>query len=355
MRLLFLVLSALFLSSSPAFGQITLPSAAPASTQPDLNSPAELIRLSALMNRLTYAQVRPWHLRATYEVMDSDGHKVEHGTYDVFFGGPQKYKEVYASKHFSQTTYMTDHGAFRTGEMLGAFGADRLLVSKIFVHLPNDAVLQATSQQMSPITLDGVSLRCIEISMKAPQTTVRTVPNTYCLDANNLSLRYERSVGSTSAELSGATWFNQVTLFHDHFVARDINVTYFDKPYLHAHVDVLEDLGTVNDADFQPPPNASPTQTGRPVVSDTAMKARIIKRVSPKDVRVSGVNPNGLVVLSIVVGKDGHVLAVKPVSGLKDLQDDVIKAVSQWVYQPVMVNNEPVEVETEIIEQFGAK
>ena len=71
--------------------------------------------------------------------------------------------------------------------------------------------------------------------------------------------------------------------------------------------------------------------------------------------RVSGVNPNGLVVLSIVVGKDGHVLAVKPVSGLKDLQDDVIKAVSQWVYQPVMVNNEPVEVETEIIEQFGAK
>ena len=56
------------------------------------------------MNRLIYPQVQPWHLKATYEVLDSDGHKTGHGFYEVFYAAPNKYKEDIRKKQFAQTT-----------------------------------------------------------------------------------------------------------------------------------------------------------------------------------------------------------------------------------------------------------
>ncbi len=54
-----------------------------------------------------------------------------------------------------------------------------------------------------------------------------------------------------------------------------------------------------------------------------------------------------------IIGKDGKIRDLKYVSGPAMLATpDVLKAVSEWEYQPYLLNNEPVDVQTEITVNF---
>lgn len=79
------------------------------------------------------------------------------------------------------------------------------------------------------------------------------------------------------------------------------------------------------------------------------MQAQVISKVTPvyppeaKKARIQG-----KVLLDAVIGKDGHVLNLKAVSGPNELQQSSLDAVRQWIYKPYLVNGEPVEVKTTI-------
>ncbi len=350
----------IFMAALPVMGQSSGSSpaaSAPAAPQTKLSEPAELLRTAENMNRLAYPGATPWHLKSTYETLDLDGHKTGHGVYEVFYAGPNKYKEIYESKQFSQTNYRTDHGVFRTGEKLWAYGPERMVNFRLLPRFPNDDALRATTQQLQMLPIDGPALRCISLDRKSPSPAVtRTIASTYCLDPNNLALRYEAGVGVTTYEITGSTSRNDNVVFHDHFVAREIVVKLSDKPYLRIHVDILEDLPKIDEAIFQPPADAVTPDPAPVIVPDTAMSSRLLKRVAPGNVSVSANVPiYKYVALAIVVGADGRVVGVRPLSGDKSLESDVVKAVNQWVYRPFTVNDKPVMAESEVVESFGQK
>ena len=60
----------------------------------------------------------------------------------------------------------------------------------------------------------------------------------------------------------------------------------------------------------------------------------------------------GTVVLQAVIGKDGTVEDLHLVSGHPMLAGAAIEAVKQWRYRPYLLNNEPVEVDTQINVNF---
>ena len=60
----------------------------------------------------------------------------------------------------------------------------------------------------------------------------------------------------------------------------------------------------------------------------------------------------GVVKLSAVIGKDGHVEDLKVISGHPLLIASAMDAVRQWVYQPTYLNSQPVAVQTEIDVNF---
>jgi hypothetical protein len=62
-------------------------------------------------------------------------------------------------------------------------------------------------------------------------------------------------------------------------------------------------------------------------------------------------NP-GAVRLDIVVGKDGHVLSIKTISGNSLLADAARQAATQWVYKPTLLNGEPIVVIIEVCVPF---
>jgi TonB family protein len=60
----------------------------------------------------------------------------------------------------------------------------------------------------------------------------------------------------------------------------------------------------------------------------------------------------GDVVLLVLIDKDGNVDSIHALSGHPILINPAMKAVQQWIYKPVLLNGEPVSVETTVTVSF---
>jgi len=105
-----------------------------------------------------------------------------------------------------------------------------------------------------------------------------------------------------------------------------------------------------------PPPTVKevkPTTPQRIRVGGNVQAANLIKKVTPpypalaKQARIQGV-----VRFTAIIGKDGTIQNLQLVSGHPLLVPSATEAVKQWLYKPTLLNNEPVEVITQIEVNF---
>ena len=77
-----------------------------------------------------------------------------------------------------------------------------------------------------------------------------------------------------------------------------------------------------------------------------------VKPLYPEHARQADIQ--GTVLLQAVISKEGVLLGVKALNSLVDpeLVDAALAAVSQWRYEPTLLNGEPVEVATDIVVNF---
>jgi len=100
-------------------------------------------------------------------------------------------------------------------------------------------------------------------------------------------------------------------------------------------------------ADSGPKVNAAPVK--KLVISSGVMQGNLLQKTQPvyppiaKAARVSGT-----VVLQATISKTGTIEGLHVVSGPQMLQQAAMDAVRTWRYRPYLLNNEPVEVETQI-------
>ena len=88
----------------------------------------------------------------------------------------------------------------------------------------------------------------------------------------------------------------------------------------------------------------------RAQVPADVMQRLLIHRVDP--ISPQGTRITGDVVLDAVIGRDGAVLSLNPVSGPDVLVRAAMDSVQWWKYDPYQLNGEPVEVETTVTVQF---
>jgi protein TonB len=108
-----------------------------------------------------------------------------------------------------------------------------------------------------------------------------------------------------------------------------------------------------------PPPPPPPKKEEKPVtpqrikVGGNVQSAKLVRQPRPvypplaKQARISGV-----VKLSAIISKDGTIQHLEVISGHPLLVPSALEAVKQWVYQPTLLNGEPVEVQTQIDVNF---
>ncbi len=118
-------------------------------------------------------------------------------------------------------------------------------------------------------------------------------------------------------------------------------------------------IGSVPTAAPPPPPPPPVKEAPKPVtpqrirVGGNVQAARLIKQPRPaypplaKQARIQGT-----VRFNAIIGRDGSIQNLQLVSGHPLLVPSATEAVRQWVYQPTLLNGEPVEVVTQIDVNF---
>ena len=117
-------------------------------------------------------------------------------------------------------------------------------------------------------------------------------------------------------------------------------------------------IGSVPSA-APPPPPPPPKKEEKPVtpqrikIGGSVQQAKLVRQPHPvypplaKQARIQGT-----VKLSAIISKDGTIQKLEVISGHPLLVPAALEAVKQWVYQPTLLNGEPVEVVTQIDVNF---
>ncbi len=98
-----------------------------------------------------------------------------------------------------------------------------------------------------------------------------------------------------------------------------------------------------------PVPPVERTPRGPLVVGGSVQAAKLIHRVEPRyPPLMQQIRRSGRVELRAIIARDGTVRELEVVGGDAGFVQDALEAVAQWRYQPTLLNDEPVEVETHI-------
>jgi TonB family protein len=103
---------------------------------------------------------------------------------------------------------------------------------------------------------------------------------------------------------------------------------------------------------FRLPVSGTAVPAGRGGSLTPAMLLYRRNPVYPKEAQQMGVK--GTVELMAIIGTDGRVKSVHTIGGPEALQQAATDAVTQWVYQPTLLNGVPVENETRISINFAS-
>ena len=102
-------------------------------------------------------------------------------------------------------------------------------------------------------------------------------------------------------------------------------------------------------------PTVAPTDVPeRITMPEKAMEGYLMSKVAPEypEVVTGGQRIAAVVVLKIVIGKDGKVKSLQLLSGHNDFVIEAMEAVREWRYKPFTVKSVPVEVDTQVTVLF---
>jgi periplasmic protein TonB len=101
-------------------------------------------------------------------------------------------------------------------------------------------------------------------------------------------------------------------------------------------------------------PSAPPPTVARPLLVSHISEGNLTRKVQPTYPALArSARIQGTVVLQAIISKQGTIENLTVVTGHPMLAPAAIEAVRQWRYRPYILNNEPVEVETQITVNFS--
>ncbi len=147
------------------------------------NDPESLMILAARLNGLTGEGIKPWHLKASFKLLDEQGNTLEDGHIEEFWAGPHKARLTYTSTDYAQTTYWTDTSTMRSGDKQMPPVPVLEMRNQFVQPLPDPAYLEHQSFDMRPQQAGSTKLDCLAV--KAPPGSIglpALLGHVYCLD-----------------------------------------------------------------------------------------------------------------------------------------------------------------------------
>jgi TonB family protein len=313
--------------------------------------PREVFAAAAHMYDFSDPSLKPWHLKASYQLYDDKGDPAEQGTFEYWWVSPQVYRTTWMRADSTQTTWHTGEGkhAYKaTGEPLKYF--EHKLASALLSPLPNDSELDPAKSRLErdTVSLGDVKFPCIMVEPimaqpgKIVQTPLGLFP-TYCFDTQLPVLRFSYSMGNVIEE------FAKIAKVQNRYLPRELVFLDGPRKILSATVDAVTGLAA-DDAALTPPPDIAVSDEKKVNVSGAVAQGMLLKKqypIYPQDAKDAHVS--GRVILQATIGTDGAIHDLHVISApWPSLAASALWCVSHWQYKPYLLNGEPVEVETTI-------
>jgi len=342
--------------SAAALGQTT---ATPQPTS-SLKDPRAIFAAAAPLYDFSDPSLKPWDLKANYQLYDETGKPTEQGSFEYWWASPSVHRSTWSRLGATHTDWYTSdgkHAYSSSGEGLNYF--EIKLSSAFLSPLPDAAELNSSENRLErqDVKVGNEKLPCLMVVPKMPQHgRTQEIPlglfPTYCFDPNVPALRVSYSFGTMTEG------FNSIAKVQGRYLPREVVIFEGKRELLSAKVESVAGL-TPSDPEFSPDPQAKyPTVDKVPVSADVAV-GRLIKKVQPNYPQdAKDANVSGTVVLKATIGTDGRIHELRVIEApWPSLVASAMWAVSQWQYKPYLVKGEPVEVETtvNVIYQLGPR
>jgi len=313
------------------------------------SDPREIFAAAAPFYDFSSPDMKPWHLKASYQLYDEKGKPGEQGTYEFWWASPQVIRSTWTrpGATYSQWHMADGAGAHQeTGERIGYF--EKELGLYILSPLPLKLFMDPARFRLDRETLPvgKVKLPCFSINppMQKPAKLQVAQYGSFCFDTHLPILLLTFRFSSVTTE------FHKIVEFQNKYLPRAINVFYEKRELLSATVDTIE-LMDPSDPALKPPQDTTVVKAIKKMQIGAGVMAGMLVRkqqpVYPEGAKSAGISGN--VLLEATIGKDGKIHDLRVIlSSSSLLSDSAMEAVSHWEYKPYLLNGEPVEVETTV-------
>ncbi len=324
---------------------------APAPQPSQIKDPRAILAAAAPFYDFSDPALKPWRLKATYQLYDEKGNPAEQGTFEYWWVSPKVYRVSWSRPSAKHTDWHTADGKYAyeaTGEGLSFF--EEKLQSALVSPLPEPSDLDPAKIRLDrqDVKVGTAKVPCILVIPLMPQHgQVQIVPlglfPTYCFDPTVPALRFSYSFGTIAMSL------NHIVKVQGRLLPRQVEFYEGKQQILSANVQTIEII-TPDDPALSPAVTAVfPKVEEVPISAGIAVGMLVKKQVPiyPQDAKDAHVS--GTVVLQATIGRDGRIHDLRVVSApWPSLAASSLWAVLHWEYKPYMLNGEPVEVQTTV-------
>ena len=327
-------------------------------------------------NGLNASSLPPWHLKATFILFDVMGNAIDHGTYEEFWISPAKGKYTFTSTSFTATTYFGKHnkfaglqdvpdlvamtrlgfvdplpwagGPFRFSPIPSINNPEaprlscihsQLVSSYTFTSGMRMFTFQAGSFQAPGLIAQMNSLTAPQLRLQDRTLTEAMMGSNLCFDADRPLLRL------VSDAMGLQTIRNGVILFKGRYIPRDLLIGQYGKVELKAHLDSIEELETINEADFVAPHGAADKKyAGIEYLPQAKVRKLLIRSAEPQYPPAAlAAHIYGSVHVRGVIGPDGRLHNLHILDGPLELQQSALDALGKYQFRPYYQENHPYQ------------
>jgi TonB family protein len=312
----------------------------------------ERLHRADAINAIDDAQMKPWHLKLSFQLFDAKGAATEKGTIEEWWAEPSMHKTVFTSPSYTSTEIQTKDGFYRSKEASSAPYLLDLVLQQVVHPMASEEDIAASKPDLRKETFGKVAMDCIMLAQEIK--TVAYAPlglfPTYCFGHDQDSLRVSYDFGSQLVIR------NRIGSFLGRNVAIDQTTNQGAVKAITAHVEALESM-PLNTSALSPSTDLEKAPVGAVSVSSGVIAGLIISKTPPSypaSARQKSIT--GSVIMAARIGRDGRIHALKVISSPDaDLAIASLAAVRQWTYKPYLLNGMPVDVNTQITVNFDIR
>lgn len=311
------------------------------------NAPRELLALAEPHYDLTAPELKPFHIKATYQIYDAKGQSAEQGTWEYWWASPAVRRSTWSRSGAERTDWVTADGKFhriQSGKPLKYI--ERTFATLLLDPLPDEATLMDDRKKVfiKNVSAGAGKVPCIVLESRGEMNKPE---DRYCFQPGNGALLF------TSYNYI-STQYLQIFKSQERYIAGEIEVFVGRAKALSVKLDSIQELSPTDPALVPPvdativPPVLSKHQVPPQNHDSPGSLAKKIPPHYPETAKAAHIQ--GLVLLGATITTDGKVRDIEvlesPDAALSSASVDCVR---QWQYRPILLNGTPAEAELVIV------